>query len=191
EGDVVRIRLHSPDGVQGRLKFEKRSGRGQHQCDAPENRREMPSASLTRPFKKALHRLGALTADQLIYLANDLSSHGLRAERQAGNGDCDEQDGSDREKRVVRKRRAKPRDVVVPRCAKRALEHFEDRWDGHSPMVPHRVPDRVNKRLATQPLRTLATFNPIMASGLRPWSTTFATKPNGMDTFACDQNGCK
>ena len=134
EGGVGWIGFYPPDRVEGRLKLEERGCRRQHQRDAPDNGRDMPGASLTRALEQALHRAGALTSDQVIDLADDLSSHCLRPKGQTGNGGGDEQDGRNGEERVVGERRTKPRDVILPRRAKRAPEHSEERRDGHSRM---------------------------------------------------------
>ena len=97
----TRIRLHTPHRVQRGLELEERTGRGDDKCDAADRGGDDARPSLTRSIEKALYGARTLAPDQVIELADDLSAHRLGVEDETGDPSGDQQDGRDREQRVV------------------------------------------------------------------------------------------
>ena len=92
--------------------------------------REHARGRLGRAFDHRLHGLGPLAADQPLDLPDDLAPDGVGPEHEPRDPDRDDQDGREREQRVIRERGAEAGNIVVPPPDERVLEHPPERPGG-------------------------------------------------------------
>src|SRR5471030_2572165 len=115
-----------PDAVQAGLHLAEHAGRGHDQDDDADDRRQHSLARLGGTFDHRLQRLGGLVAHKNTELIHDRALGGVVAEDKASNGDHDQQDRRDREKRIVGNRRAAAQPIVVDEALDRVTEKQPD-----------------------------------------------------------------
>ncbi len=113
----------APDGVERRLQLEERAAGREDERDPANHCREQILVPPRRSLQQRLHGLAAFDSDQPLDLADDFTAHGFGAEERAGDGNRNQEDGRDREERVIRDRGAEAEQVVVPPGRDRTAEH--------------------------------------------------------------------
>ena len=120
-------RFDAPDRVERRLQLEERAAGREDERDPANHCREQILVPPRRSLQQRLHGLAAFDSDQPLDLADDFTAHGFGTKERAGDGNRNEEDGRDREERVIGDRGAKAEQVVVPPGSERTAEHA-NRW---------------------------------------------------------------
>jgi hypothetical protein len=127
------FRLHLPDGVERRLQFIEDAGRTHDQYDDADDDGQRPGLWPVGIAKQVRDRLRHLGPHGVADLAFELAAGGAVAEDHARDRQGDDQQWSDREQRVIRKRRPERRRLGIRPDLDGPLEQF-DGFHGRPPL---------------------------------------------------------
>jgi hypothetical protein len=102
-----------PDAIEIALQLSEHGSRAKQERHGSDCRRHGAGAGFAGACQELFGRSGALIAQKAAELRNDFAARGIGSERQSGDGNDQDQNGSQRERGVVRQRRAHARCVVV------------------------------------------------------------------------------